>query len=403
MENTAELLREVETLESIRPFKVNFPQEDLDDLRRRILATRWPEKEPVPDNSQGVRLATIQALADYWVNTYDWRKVEAKLQSLPNYMTTIDGLDIHFIHVRSKHKNALPVIVTHGWPGSVVEQLKIIGPLTDPTAYGGKAEDAFDVVIPSMPGYGFSGKPDTTGWGPDHIASAWITLMKRLGYNRFVAQGGDWGAIVTEFMGVQAPPELLGIHTNMPGAIPVEIDKLAQTNAPVPAGLSADEKHAYEQLAFTYRHVYYAYYMASRPQTLTGLADSPVGMAAFLLDHDGPSLALIAKAFEGNEAGLTRDDVLDNITLFWLTNTFVSAARLYRENKSPFFVPKGVTIPVIVSAFPDDLYYCPKTWAEQAFPNMIYFNRPAIGGHFAAWEQPELLTKDMRAGFALLR
>jgi pimeloyl-ACP methyl ester carboxylesterase len=387
----------------VRPFRIDIPQSALDDLRRRVAATQLPEKEAVGDFSQGVPLKTIQQLKQYWETSYDWRKVEAKMNSYPQFITEIDGLDIHFIHVRSKHPNALPVIVTHGWPGSMVEQLKIIDPLTDPTAYGGKASDAFDVVIPNMPGYGFSGKPTGTGWGPERIARAWDVLMKRLGYTRYVAQGGDWGAVVVDLMGVQAPEGLLGIHTNMAGVVPPEVDKLAVAGAPAPAGLSADEKRAYDQLVLTYRNVYYAYLMGTRPQTLYGIADSPVGLAAFLLDHDWASLELIARSFAGVNEGLTRDDVLDNVTLFWLTNTGVSAARLYWENKFNYFSPKNVRIPVAVSAFPDELYQAPRSWAEKAYPNLVYYNRPAKGGHFAAWEQPELFVADVRAGFRSLR
>jgi pimeloyl-ACP methyl ester carboxylesterase len=395
---------------AIRPFQVNFPEAELTDLRRRIAATRLPERETVTDFSQGVPLATVQKLARYWATEYDWRKVEARLNALPNFLTEIDGLDIHFIHVRSKHENALPVIVTHGWPGSIIEQLKIIGPLTDPTAYGGKAGDAFDVVIPSMPGYGFSGKPTTTGWGPERIARAWDVLMKRLGYTSYVAQGGDWGAVIVDLMGVQAPKGLLAIHTNMPGVIPPAIDAAAFAGAPLPAGLSADEKHAYEQLAAFYKDVYYAFFMGTRPQTLTALSDSPVGLATFLLDHDARSLELIARSFDGVKEGLTRDDVLDNVTLFWLTNTGVSASRLYTratgrgwENKLGFFSPKGVKIPVAASAFPDELFQAPKSWTEQAYPKLIHYNKLDKGGHFAAWEQPQLLCEEVRAGFRSLR
>ncbi|HEY6899222.1 MAG TPA: epoxide hydrolase [Puia sp.] len=389
--------------EKITPFEVHVPQSDLDDLRRRVLATKWPEKEPVDDISQGTPLATVQKLAKYWATEYDWRKVEARINSFPNFITRIDGLDIHFIHVRSKHENALPVIVTHGWPGSVVEQLKIIEPLTNPTAYGGSAEDAFDVVIPSMPGYGWSGKPATTGWGPDRIARAWIELMKRLGYTKFVAQGGDWGSVITDVMAIQEAPELVGIHVNMPGAVPIDINNAAVAGAPTPANLSAEEKSAYEHLVFVYQHVYYAYYMASRPQTLTGLVDSPVGLAAFLLDHDARSLELIVRSFDGVPEGLTRDDVLDNASLFWLTSTGVSAARLYRENTYPFFATKGVKIPVGVSVFPDELYPCPRSWAEKAYPNLIHYNKLDKGGHFAAWEQPKSLYEEMRKTFRSLR
>jgi pimeloyl-ACP methyl ester carboxylesterase len=387
----------------IRPFSVKFPDSDLEDLRRRIRAARLPERETVPDFSQGVPLETVQKLARYWATEYDWRKVEARLNSVPNFITEIDGLDIHFIHVRSKHENALPIIITHGWPGSVIEQLKLIGPLTNPTAHGGTAADAFDVVIPSMPGYGFSGKPASTGWGPERLARAWTELMKRLEYTKFVAQGGDWGAIVTDMMGVQAPPELLAIHTNMAGVVPPALNAAALAGAPAPAGLSDDEKRGYEQLAAFYKDVYYAFLMGTRPQTLTALADSPVGLATFLIDHDRRSLELIARSFNGVPEGLTRDDVLDNATLFWLTNTAVSAARLYWENKLGFFLPKGVKIPVAVSVFPDDLYPAVRSWAEQAYPNLIHYNRLPKGGHFAAWEQPKYLSEEIRAGFKSLR
>src|SRR5260221_10942132 len=403
MTQTSATQRSSEQADAIRPLNVNFPEAELTELRRRINATKWPERETVTDASQGVQLATSQALARYWGTDYDWRKCEARLNALPNFITEIDGLDIHFIHVRSKHENALPLIVTHGWPGSVIEQLKIIGPLTDPTAHGGIASDAFHLVIPSMPGYGFSGKPTTTGWGPDRIARAWTTLMKRLGYKHFVAQGGDWGAVITDLLGVQAPPELLGIHTNMPGAIPAEIDQASFAGAPAPSGLSAEERSSYEQLVFFYKHVYYAFWMASRPQTMTGFADSPIGLATFLLDHDARSLELIARAFDGKTEGLTRDDVLDNVTLFWLTNTGLSSARLYWENKLAFFTPKGVSVPVAVSVFPDELYQTPRNWAGRAYPKLMYYNKVAKGGHFAAWEQPELFTEELRAGFRSLR
>jgi pimeloyl-ACP methyl ester carboxylesterase len=392
---------------AIRPFAIDVPDAELTDLRRRIVATRLPEQETVTDFSQGVPLATVQKLARYWATEYDWRKVEARLNAVPNFITEIDGLDIHFIHVRSKHENALPVLISHGWPGSIVEQLKLIEPLTNPTAHGGTAADAFDVVIPSMPGYGYSGKPTETGWGPERIARAWNVLMKRLGYTSYVAQGGDWGSVVVDYMGVQAPKGLLAIHTNMPGVIPPAIDAAALAGAPVPAGLSADEKHAYEQLAAFYKNVYYAVFMGTRPQTLTALADSPVGLATFLLDHDARSLELISRSFNGVSEGLSSDDVLDNITLFWLTNTGVSAARLYWEynlsDKLSFFSPKGVKLPVAVSAFPDELTQAPRSWAEQAYPNLIHYNRLPKGGHFAAWEQPQLLSEEVRAGFRSLR
>ena len=388
---------------AIRPFHVDVPEAELTELRRRVAAARLPERETVTDFSQGVPLATTQKVAHYWATEYDWRKVEARLNAVPNFITEIDGLDIHFIHVRSKHENALPVLISHGWPGSIVEQLKLIEPLTNPTAHGGTAADAFHVVIPSMPGYGFSGKPTETGWGAERIARAWIVLMKRLGYTSYVAQGGDWGAVVVDLMGVQAPKELLAIHTNMPAVIPPAIDAAALAGAPVPAGLSADEKHAYEQLAGFYKNVYYAFFMGTRPQTLTALADSPVGLATFMIDHDARSLELISRSFNGVSEGLSRDDVLDNITLFWLTNTGVSAARLYWERKLGFFTPKGVKIPVAASAFPDELYQAPRSWAEQAYPNLIHYNKLPKGGHFAAWEQPKFLSEELRAGFKSLR
>jgi pimeloyl-ACP methyl ester carboxylesterase len=388
--------------DAIRPFHIQFPEAALVDLRRRLAQTRLPESETVTDHSQGVPLKTIQQVLRHWQTGYDWRKVEVRLNAVPNFITEIDGLDIHFIHVRSRHENALPLIVTHGWPGSVIEQLKIIGPLTDPTAHGGSASDAFHLVIPSMPGYGFSGKPATTGWGPERIARAWTTLMRRLGYQHFVAQGGDWGAVVTDMLGVQAPPELLGIHTNMPGAIPADIDQASFAGAPAPSGLSDEERSSYEQLVFFYKHVYYAFWMASRPQTMAGFADSPIGLATFLLDHDARSLELIARSFDGQTEGLTPDDVLDNVTLFWLTNTGVSSARLYWENKLAFFSPKGVKVPAAVSVFPDELYQTPRNWAERAYPNLIHYNKVEKGGHFAAWEQPALFTEELRAGFRSL-
>ena len=389
---------------AVRPFRVNVPEAELVDMRRRIDATRWPEREPVTDASQGVQLATIQKLARYWATDYDWRKCEARLNAQPQFMTEIDGLDIHFIHVRSKHDNAMPLIVTHGWPGSIIELLKIIDPLTNPMAHGGSASDAFHVVIPSIPGYGFSGKPTTTGWDPARMARAWVVLMKRLGYTKFAAQGGDWGAMVADVMAAQAPPELLGIHINWPFAVPPDIDKALQTGSPLPSDLSADERHAVEQLAFFYKHdVGYAQEMTNRPQTMYGLADSPVGLAAWLLDHDTRSYALFARVFDGESEGLTRDDVLDNITLYWLTNTAVSSVRIYWENKAGFFAPKHVAIPVAVSAFPDEVYQVPRSWAERAYPKLVYYKRHDKGGHFAAWEQPQLLSEDVRAAFRSLR
>jgi pimeloyl-ACP methyl ester carboxylesterase len=388
---------------SIRPFTYRAPQAELDELRRRILAARLPEQEPVSDFSQGVKLATVQKLAHYWGTQYDWRKCEAKLSALPQFITEIDGLDIHFAHVRSKHENALPLLVAHGWPGSLIEQMKIIDPLVNPTAHGGKASDAFHVVVPNMPGYGFSGKPATTGWGPERIARAYAVLMKRLGYTRYAAQGGDWGAVVVDMMATQGHPGLIGIHSNMPGVVPPEIDKALWAGSPMPSGLSPEEKLAYEMLQVTYKNVQYAFYMAWHPQTLTGLADSPVFLATFLIDHDPRSLEMIARSFDGVPEGLTPDDVLDNATYFWLTNTGVSAARLYLENKLNYFSPKGVRIPVAVSVFPDELYAAPRSWTEAAYPNLVHYNRLPKGGHFAAWEQPRFFVEELRAGFKSLR
>jgi pimeloyl-ACP methyl ester carboxylesterase len=397
-------LRAATDAEAIRPFKVSFPDKDLADLRRRIAATKWPARENVADATQGVQLSTMRELARYWQSDYDWRKVESRLNALPQFITEIDGLDIHFIHVRSKHKGALPVIVTHGWPGSVIEQLKIIDPLANPTAHGGSVSDAFDVVIPSLPGYGFSGKPTAVGWDPIRVARAWIVLMKRLGYNRYVAQGGDWGNAITEQMALQAPPELIGIHTNMPATVPADIAKALQFGEPTPAGLSADEQRAFDQLDFFYKHgLGYAQEMANRPQTLYGIEDSPIGLAAWMLDHDKASQAMIARVFAGQSEGLTRDDILENVTLYWLTNTAVSSARLYWESKLPFFAPKNVAIPVAVSAYPDEIYQAPRSWTEKAYPKLIYYNRLPKGGHFAAWEQPVIFCSELRAAFKPLR
>jgi pimeloyl-ACP methyl ester carboxylesterase len=399
----------VESSTDVRPFHVEIPEEALTELRRRVQATVWPDRESVADTSQGVPLATMQQLARYWATQYDWRVCEARLNALPQYTTEIDGLDIHFLHVRSAHEDALPVLVNHGWPGSVVEQLKIIGPLTDPTAHGGSASDAFSVVVPSMPGYGFSGKPTSTGWGPERMARAWAELMHRLGYDRFVAQGGDWGAFVVDQMGLQAPDGLLGIHTNMPATVPADVDAALQAGEPAPSGLSREEQRAYEQLVRTFGQVEYARYMAARPQTLYGIADSPVGLAAWLLDHndaDGQPAAAVAAALDratSDSGELTRDEVLDNVNLYWLTNTGVSASRLYWEYRGGFFNTKGVTIPVAVSVFPGEQYQAPRSWAERAYPALIYYNQVDRGGHFAAWEQPQLFTEELRAAFRSLR
>jgi pimeloyl-ACP methyl ester carboxylesterase len=389
---------------AIRPFRIEIPDADLVDVKRRLKATRWPERETVNDASQGVRLATIKALVQYWDTEYDWRNCERYLNNLPQFLTQIDGLDIHFIQVKSKHPNALPIIVTHGWPGSIIEQLKIIGPLTDPTAHGGTAADAFDVVIPSLPGHGFSGKPSTTGWDPIRIARAWGVLMTRLGYTRYVAQGGDWGNAVTEQMALQTPPGLIGIHTNMPATLPDAVSQALATGGPAPAGLSADETYAWNQLDEFWKHgLAYAQEMANRPQTLYGIADSPAGLAAWMLDHDARSYQLIARVFEGKSEGLSKEDVVDNIALYWFTNTAVSSARLYWESKLPFFAPKGVQLPTAVSAFPDEIYTAPRSWTEKAYPKLIYYKRQPKGGHFAAWEQPQAFTEDLRAGFRPLR
>jgi pimeloyl-ACP methyl ester carboxylesterase len=396
--------RAASATEVIRTFQVHFSDEDLNDLRNRIKATKWPDAETVDDNTQGVPLATMKKLAAYWANGYDWRKIETRLNNLPQFVTTIDNVAIHFIHIRSKHKNALPVIITHGWPGSVIEQLKIIDPLINPTAYGGKAEDAFDVIIPSIPGYGFSGKPAQAGWDPVHIAKAWIELMKRLGYKKFVAQGGDWGDAISEQMALLAPPELLGIHTNMAATVPPGISKALKYGEPQPAGLSTDEKHAYEQLDFFFKHgLGYATEMGTRPQTLYAIGDSPIGLAAWILDHDARSLELITRVFNEQSEGLTKDDVLDNITLYWLTKTAVSSGRLFWESKLAFFDVKHINIPVAVSAFPDEIYTAPRSWAQQAFPKLIHYNKLEKGGHFAAWEQPDLFVKEIRTAFRSLR
>jgi pimeloyl-ACP methyl ester carboxylesterase len=393
----------------VRPFTLEVGQDKLDDLRRRIQATQWPEQETVPDQSQGVPLRAMQDLARYWATDYDWHRCEERLQALPHFVTEIDGLDIHFVHVRSRHDNALPIVINHGWPGSIIEQLKLVDRLVDPTAHGGQPEDAFDVVLPSMPGYGFSGKPTSPGWGPERMASAWAELMRRLGYTRYVAQGGDWGAFVVDQMGLQAPEGLLAIHTNMPATVPDDVNAAALAGQAPPPGLSGDERKAYDQLLRTFGQVQYAVYMAARPQTLYGIADSPVGLAAWLLDHndaDGQPAAAVMAALDRTTSAtgeLTRDEILDNITLYWLTNTGVSASRLYWEYKGGFFNAKGVTIPVAVSVFPGEQYEAPRSWAEQAYPKLIHYNRLDKGGHFAAWEQPQLMAEELRTAFRSLR
>jgi pimeloyl-ACP methyl ester carboxylesterase len=398
-----------DTATDIRPFTVEVPEEKLADLRRRILATQWPEQETVPDQSQGVPLRAMQDLARHWATDYDWRRCEERLKALPHFVTEIDGLDIHFVHVRSRHEDALPIVINHGWPGSIIEQLKLVERLVDPTAHGGTEADAFHVVLPSMPGYGFSGKPTTPGWGPERMAGAWAELMRRLGYSRYVAQGGDWGAFVVDQMGLQAPEGLLAIHTNMPATVPDDVNDAASAGQPPPPGLSEDELKAYQQLIRTFGQVQYAVYMAARPQTLYGIADSPVGLAAWLLDHndaDGQPAAAVMAALDrtsSTSGELTRDEVLDNITLYWLTNTGVSASRLYWEYKGGFFNAKGVTIPVAVTVFPSEQYEAPRSWAERAYPNLIHYNRVDKGGHFAAWEQPQPFAEELRAAFRSLR
>ena len=395
--------------ETIRPFHVNVPEEQLVDLRRRVKATLWPDKETVTDASQGVQLATMQKLAQYWADEHDWRKCEAKINAVPNFITEINGLDIHFIHVRSKHENALPMIVTHGWPGSIIEQMKIIDPLTDPTAHGGTAADAFHLVIPSLPGYGFSGKPTAPGWNPVSIAKAWATLMQRLGYTRYVAQGGDWGNAVSEVMALQQPPGLLGIHTNMAATVPPDVSKALSAGGPPPAGLSPEEKFAWDGLDDFYKNgLGYLNEMGLRPQTLYGIVDSPVGLAGWILDHDIRSYQMIARVFDGQPEGLSRDDVLDNITLYWLTNTAVSSARLYWDTKhnlpaGGFFDVRGVKLPVGVSAFAEEIYQVPKSWSEKAYVKLLYYSKHPKGSHFAAWEQPALFVSDVRATFKSLR
>ena len=392
-------------MSEVRPFpQVNVPEAELADLRRRIKATRWPTKELVNDDTQGVQLAMTQALATYWATDYDWRKLEAKLNAIPQFITEIDGQEIQFIHVRSKHENALPLIITHGWPGSIIEQMKVVGPLSDPTAHGASATDAFHLVIPSMPGHGFSPAPATLGWDPIRITKAWLVLMERLGYDRFVAQGGDWGANVTQELALLAPTKVIGIHTNMPGTVPADILAAAKSGAKSPVALSGDELHAFEQLSDFYaKHLGYAVEMSNRPQTLYGLSDSPIALATWMLDHDKDSYEMIKPAFFGHPGGLSRDDVLDNVTLYWLTNSGIPSARLYWENKLDFFDVKGVTVPVGVSAFPYELYQAPRSWSEKAYPKLVYYKKHDVGGHFAAWEQPQLFSEDVRATFRSLQ
>jgi len=405
-----DVLHETDTNQpEIRPFRVNFPDADLTDLNRRIKATRWPNKETVDDDTQGVQLATMQSLARYWSTDYDWRKCEARINSFPNFVTNIDGLDIHFIHVKSKEKSALPMIITHGWPGSIIEQLKIIGPLTDPTKYGGSAADAFDVVIPSLPGYGFSGKPTTPVWTPPTIAKAWATLMQRLGYTRYVAQGGDWGNAVSEVMALQTPPGLLAISTNMAATVPPDIAQALAAGSPPPSTLTPDELDAYKHLAFFYaKGLGYANEMGLRSQTLYALEDSPIGLAAWMLDHDKQSYDVIVRVFAGQKEGLTKDDILDNVTLYWLTKTAISSAQLYWNTrqlpgKGGFFDARGVQLPVAVTVFPPEIYAAPKSWAEKAYPKLLYYDRAAKGTHFAAWEQPEAFVVMQRNAFRSLR
>lgn len=384
-----------------RPFRFQATEAELADLRRRIEATRWPDRETDP--RQGVQLATMQKLARYWATSYDWRAFEDRLNAVPNVLIDIDGIDFHVVHARSRHDDAMPLLLAHGWPGTFIERMKVIGPLTDPTSHGGQASEAFHLVIPSMPGYGFSARPTAPGWDPPRIARAYAALMERLGYTRWVASGTDWGAITVELMAVQAPPGLVGIHTNMPGTVPPAIDTALFRGDRLPGGLSEDEQRACTQIAFAYQHIGYALMNGDRPQTLTGLTDSPVGLAAYLIDLYPRSCEMIARAIDGHPEGLTPDDVLDSITLFWLTSTVISAARLYWENRTPYFGVKGVSLPVAVSVFPDELYEAPRSWAEAAFPQLIHYNRLAKGGHFPSWEQPELFCQEVRSGFAALR
>jgi pimeloyl-ACP methyl ester carboxylesterase len=385
------------TTAAIRPFRANVPEEALVDLRRRVAATRWPDRETVTDRSQGVPLAKLQEIVRYWGTEYDWRKAEARLNAWPQFMTNIDGLDIHFVHVRSRHPNALPLIMTHGWPGSVFELLKVIGPLTDPPAYGGRVEDAFDLVLPSMPGYGFSEKPQGTGWGPERIARAWDVLMKRLGYTRYVSQGGDWGSVVSDVMLRQGPAGLLGIHVNMPATVPPEIAKALQAGDPPPSGLTPEEQAAYEQMHALYtKGSGYALMMVTRPQTLGySLADSPVGLAAWFYDK------FADWTYSGGEPerSLTRDEMLDDITLYWLTNTGTSGARLYWENNANNFNAVDISLPAAITVFPGEIYQAPRSWAERSYHQLIYYNKVDKGGHFAAWEQPELFAAEIRAAF----
>ncbi|HVJ44176.1 MAG TPA: epoxide hydrolase [Dongiaceae bacterium] len=386
---------------TIRPFNVNVPEADLTDLRRRIAATRWPARETVMDQSQGVQLVKLRALVRYWGTNYDWRKVEAKLNALPMFVTEIDGLDIQFIHVRSRHPNTLPLIITHGWPGSILELTKVIGPLTDPTAHGGQAEDAFDLVLPSMPGYGFSGKPQGTGWGPDRIARAWAVLMERLGYQRYVSQGGDWGSVISDVMARQKPAGLLGIHVNMPATVPADVAKALNNGDPAPAGLTAKEKAAFDSLdTFYKKNCGYAAMMVTRPQTVGyALSDSPVGLAAWMYDK----FAQWTNSGGEPERSLTKDEMLDDITLYWLTNSAVSSAQLYWENNANNFNAVDISIPAAVTVFPGEIYQAPRSWAERSYHKLVYFNEVGKGGHFAAWEEPELFSEELRKAFRTLR
>lgn len=397
----ASVLAQAQSSKTIKPFKANIPAAAISDLKSRVMATRWPSKETVNDQTQGVRLDQIQALVKYWGTKYDWRKAEAKLNALPQFTTNIDGIDVHFIHVKSSHPNALPIVMIHGWPGSVFELIKTIAPLTDPVAFGGKPEDAFDVVIPSMPGYGFSGKPVGTGWDADRMGRAFSELMNRLGYKKYLAAGGDWGSVVADKMAAQKPEGLIGIHVNMPATVPPGVAKALNNGEPAPAGLSEKENAAFESLKYLYtRGAGYAGMMVTRPQTLGyGLADSPVALASFFLDK------MNEWTYSGGNAekSLTKDEILDDISLYWLTNTGTSSAQLYWENNANNFNAVDISIPAAITVFPGEIYRAPKSWAEKSYHNLIYFNEVSKGGHFAQWEEPQLFAEELRAAFKSLR